>query len=193
MALAKDPDRLPRGAHVFVAMVFSTAIWAVMVFWTLAYLRRISGGLTPFDLRPFGYDLGEARTFLVALSQIGRDYYIDIQLTLDTAFPATYALSRGLLIWWLFAPGRLSERPLPRPVQLFLVGLPIATAVFDYRENASITAMLLAGPQVTADVVASASFWTQAKSLFGLLSESTALTLSAIAAMRWYHRRKARQ
>src|ERR1700704_2992505 len=86
MALAKDPDRLPRGAHVFVAMVFSTAIWAVMVFWTLAYLRRISGGLTPFDLRPFGYDLGEARTFLVALSQIGRDYYIDIQLTLDTAF-----------------------------------------------------------------------------------------------------------
>ena len=46
------PDRkaYPRSGHVFVALVLSMALWAVMVFWSLAYLRRIAGGLEPFDL-----------------------------------------------------------------------------------------------------------------------------------------------
>ena len=97
------PDRkaYPRSGHVFVALVLSMALWAVMVFWSLAYLRRIAGGLEPFDLRPFGYDIGDARALLGALSQLGRDYYLNTQLSLDNAFPATYALSRVLLLLWL--------------------------------------------------------------------------------------------
>src|SRR5262249_5408937 len=129
-------------------MVISIALWAYMMFWSLPYLRRIAGGLQPFDLRPFGYSVEEARALLFALSQIGRDYYANVQLAIDNAFPATYALSRGLLLLWLTLPGRTSDRPIPWGPRLTLLALPTVAAAFDYLENDGIAAMLAAGPQV---------------------------------------------
>jgi hypothetical protein len=175
---------------VIVALIVSFALWAAMLFWTLAYLRRIAGGLEPFELRPFGYTVEEARTLLHALSDIGRAYYADVQLQLDTAYPALYALSRGLLLLWLTTAGRTAQRPLPLPVRIALLALPLLAAWFDYAENNAIAAMLTAGPQVGADLVARASFWTQAKWLVGLLTEVTCVTLLAIAFMRRRHRRR---
>jgi hypothetical protein len=187
--MTPNHNRYPRSGHVFVALVVSIALWAVMVFWTLAYLRRISGGLEPFDLRPYGYDLSEARALLAALSQIGRDYYLNVQLQLDTAYPFTYALSRVLLLWWLTIPGRIADFAIPLRARLTLAGLPIATAAYDYVENNAIAAMLTAGPQVDAETVAWASFWTQAKSLGGLLTDATAVILLMIVLNRWWQRR----
>ena len=103
-------EQFPRTAQMAVALIVSFVLWGVMVSWTLAYLRRTAGGLAPFDLRPFGYTPDEARTLLHALSGIGRAYYADVQLQLDTAYPAVYALSRGLLLFWLTAPGRTAGR-----------------------------------------------------------------------------------
>jgi hypothetical protein len=187
--MTPDRNRYPRSGHVLVAMVVSTAIWAVMVFWTLAYLRRVSGGLAPFDLRPFGYGVEEARTFLAALSQIGRDYYLNIQLSLDNAYPFTYAFSRALLLLWLTIPGRLSDRAMPPLARAALAALPIATAACDYVENDAIAKMLTAGPKVDADTVAWASFWTQAKSFAGLISEGLAVILGVTVFHRWWQRR----
>ncbi len=188
------PDRkaYPRSGHVFVALVLSMALWAVMVFWSLAYLRRIAGGLEPFDLRPFGYDIGEARALLGALSQLGRDYYLNTQLSLDNAFPATYALSRVLLLLWLTIPGRLADHPIPFLTRLALLVLPIATAACDYVENDAIAAMLMAGPQVEAELVSWASFWTQTKSLGALLTDATSVILLVIVFNRWWQRRYGR-
>jgi hypothetical protein len=162
-----------------------------MVFGTLPYLRRTAGGLEPFDLRPFGYTPEEARALLYALSEIGRAYYADVQLQLDTAFPALYALSRGLLLLWVTAPGRTAERPLPFSARLALLALPLATATFDYFENEGIAAMLAAGPQAGDDLIEQASLWTRAKSLAGLATELVCVSLAAIAYMRWRHRRRA--
>jgi hypothetical protein len=171
-----------------VALIVSFALWGVMVFWTLAYLRRIAGGLAPFDLRPFGYTVEEARALLHALSDIGRSYYADVQLQLDTVYPALYALSRGLLLLWLTAPGRIMDQPIPLSARVALLMLPILTAGSDYLENNGIAAMLAAGPQVGGDLVEHASFWTRAKSLTGLLTEATCLFLAAMAGMRWRRR-----
>jgi len=171
-------------------MVVSIALWAVMVLGPLAYLRRIAGGLEPFDLRPFGYDVGEARALLGALSQIGRDYYANVQLSLDTAYPATYAFSRGLLLWWLTMPGRLADHALTLRARGALLVLPVLTATFDYVENDGIRAMHAAGPRVEADLVEWASFWTQAKSITGLLSEAMTVMLSVIVFHRWWQRRQ---
>src|SRR5215467_4237769 len=171
-------EQFPRTAHVVVALIVSFALWGVMVFGTLAYLRRTAGGLEPFDLRPFGYTPEEARALLYALSDIGRAYYADVQLQLDTAFPALYAISRGLLLLWVTAPGRTAERPL-------------ATAWFDYFENEGIAAMLAAGPQAGDDLIERTSLWTRAKSLAGLATELVCVSLAAIAYMRWRHRRRA--
>ena len=188
--MANDRNTFPRGGQVFVALVVSMALWAVMVFGTLAYLRRIAGGLAPFDLRPWGYDVGEARRLLAALSEIGREYYANTQLSLDTAFPFTYALSRGLLLLWLTMPGRVADRPLSVVVRGGLAALGIITAGFDYAENYYIAEMLATGPQVSADVVGWASFWTQAKSLAALVTETVCIVLLAFALMRWRHRRR---
>ena len=190
--MTPDPNRYPRSGHVFVALVVSIALWAFMVFWTLAYLRRISGGLEPFDLRTYGYDLSEARALLAALSQLGRDYYLNIQLSLDNAYPATYAFSRVLLLWWLTIPGRVADFAIPFRARLALAALPVATAACDYVENGAIAAMLTAGPQVDAETVAWASFWTQAKSLGGLLTDATAVILLMIMLNRWWQRRYGR-
>jgi hypothetical protein len=183
-------EQFPRTVHVVVALIVSFALWGVMVFWTLAYLRRIAGGLEPFDLRPFGYTPDEARALLFALSNIGRTYYADVQLQLDTAYPALYALSRGLLLFWLTAPGRTATQPLPLPARLALLTLPLATAWFDYIENDGIAAMLAAGPQAGDELIERASFWTRAKSLAGLATESMCVALAAIAFVRWRHRRQ---
>jgi len=186
--MSPRPEQFPRTAHVVVALIVSFALWGVMVFYTLAYLQRIAGGLAPFDLRPLGYTVAEARALLAALSDIGRAYYADVQLQLDTAYPALYALSRGLLLLWLTAPGRTAERPIPLPARAALLVLPVLTAWFDYFENDGIAAMLAAGPQAAADLIEKASFWTQAKSLAGLITEVSYVALAALAFVRWRRR-----
>jgi hypothetical protein len=184
-------EQFPRTAHVAVALIVSFILWGVMVFGTLAYLRRLAGGLEPFDLRPFGYTPEEARALLHALSAIGRAYYADVQLQLDTAYPALYALSRALLLFWVTAPGRTAERPLPLPARLALLALPLVTAWFDFFENEGIAAMLAAGPQASDELIERTSFWTRAKSLAGLATELLCVILAAIAFVRWRHRRRA--
>jgi hypothetical protein len=183
-------EQFPRTGHVVVALIVSFALWGVMMFWTLAYLRRIAGGLEPFDLRPFGYTPEEARALLFALSSIGRTYYADVQLQLDTAYPALYALSRGLLLFWLTAPGRTATQPLPLPARFALLALPLAAAWFDYFENDGIAALLAAGPQADSELIERTSFWTRAKSLAGLATELMCIVLAAIAFVRWRHRRQ---
>src|SRR5262245_23620676 len=156
-----------------------------MVFWTVPYLRRIAGGLEPFDLRPFGYTLEDARVLLQALSEIGRAYYADVQLQVDTVYPAVFALSRVLLLLWLTQPGRTAAGPIPLAVRAALLAPPILNAWFDYLENDAIAAMLAAGPELSADLVARASFWTQATWLTALVTEATCVILLAIAFIRW--------
>jgi hypothetical protein len=34
------------------------------MFFSLAHLARLAGGLTPFDIRPWGYSYADARAFL---------------------------------------------------------------------------------------------------------------------------------
>jgi hypothetical protein len=56
-----------RGAILVAAvLVASGLLWAVMFFGSLAHLTRLAGGLTPFDIRPWGYSYADARAFLAA-------------------------------------------------------------------------------------------------------------------------------
>src|SRR5262249_42336513 len=98
---------------------------------------------------------------------------------------------RGLLLFWVTAPGRAADRPLPLLARLALLVLPLATAWFDYFENQGIAAMLAAGPQASDELIEHTSFWTRAQSLVGLATELVCVILAAIAFMRWRHRRRA--
>ena len=74
MGSSGRPASAPRGTgayggrQVVVALIASYGLAAYMILGPLAYLRRISGGLLPFDLRPFGYTATEARALTSAPS-----------------------------------------------------------------------------------------------------------------------------
>jgi len=87
-------EQFPSGLLVAVLLVASGLLWAVMFFGPLAYLTRLAGDLTPFDIRPRGY----TRAFLEAIGEQGRSYYANPELVIDTFYPPLYALSRGLAL-----------------------------------------------------------------------------------------------
>ncbi len=168
----------------------SVALLATMVLGTLAELEGLAGGLPPFDLRAGGYTLVEARDFLAALGRDGVFLYADVQLRVDAIYPATYAVSRGLLLWWLTQPGRPWARATPLALRVVLgLGLPVAAAAFDYAENHYIALMLRDPPAVAADLVAAASFSTQAKSVLTIVVEVGWIALAIAALMRARRRR----
>jgi hypothetical protein len=182
-------QQFPSGRWVLAILLVSVALWAVMVFGTLAHLRRLAGGLDPFDVRPLGYGTGEARLLLDALGDAGRGFYARVQLRLDAVYPASYALSRGLLLWWLTARGRLRAAPIALQLRIILAGIPAAAAAFDYGENIQIARMLAAGSNIESTVIEAASRMTVLKSLFSSVSETCAIVLAVIAGVRWQRRR----
>jgi hypothetical protein len=182
--------QIPSGRWVLAIMLVSIVLWAAMVFGTLAHLRRLAGGLDPFDVRPFGYSVGEAHLLLDALGDAGRDFYTRVQLRLDALYPAAYALSRGLMLWWLTVPGRLRAAPIALPLRIMLVGMPVAAAAFDYAENIQIGRMLAAGSNVESGAIEAASRMTVLKSLLSSASETCVIVLAVIAGLRWQRRRQ---
>ncbi|SMP33323.1 hypothetical protein [Shimia sagamensis] len=133
----------------------ATAIYLVMVFWTMPTISAAAGGMVPFDMRPFGYTAQEARNFLASLTADGRDFYLSVQLRLDLIYPAVL----GIMLIVGFQ--NLFERPWS---MLFsFVALIMVSA--DYLENYMVATMLHSGADGLEDsVVAFASFWTRCKS-----------------------------
>jgi len=183
-----DQTRFPLGRFVLAILLVSIALWAVMIYGTLPHLRQLAGGIEPFDVRPFGYSVPLARALLDALGESGRDFYARVQLRIDLIYPATYALSRGGIMWWLTEPGRLRDTAIPLPIRIALLVLPLAAAVFDYGENIQIGRMLSAGPNVDAAVIETASRLTIVKSMCGAASEIAVLALAAVVFLRWRRR-----
>ena len=178
------------GRWVLFIMLASIALWAVMVFGTLAHLRQLAGGIDPFDVRPLGYGTAQARALLDALGDAGRDFYARVQLRVDTIYPASYALSRALVLWWVTEPGRLRAAPIPIMLRVLLLCPSLAAAGFDYAENVFIGRMLAAGPAIDSAVIESASQMTQVKSLISSLNEMLVIFLAVLAALRWRRRRE---
>jgi hypothetical protein len=106
------PKQFPSGFLVAVLLTASGLLWAVMFFGP-SHLSRLSSGMTPFDIRPWGYSSAEARAFLEAIGVEGRAYYATPELVLDAFYPPLYAVSRGLALWWLTIRGASGRRQCP--------------------------------------------------------------------------------
>ena len=126
----------------------AVAAYAVLVGWFGPQVQAAAGGLTPFDLRPLGYNLADAQAFLTALTPAGRDIYLGPVRIDDTIFPVLFTLTlclpirRWALSWTLPA---------------------LAYGLLDLAENMAVAVLLRAGPAVEAGQVAWASGLTQAK------------------------------
>lgn len=181
----------PPGWLVVAALALSIVLFFSMIWGPLAELRRIAGGLAPFDMRPGGYDLADARALLAALGEEGRAYYANTQLEVDTLYPLTYALSRGLLLLWLASPGRASSGGFCNRVKAAFLVASTAACLFDWAENQGIAAMLASGTEVSPATVARASACTVAKSAASTVTECLCLALLASGLWRWLQRRRA--
>ena len=68
---------------VMALFAATIGLYLVMLLWSLPKIAAEAGGLTPFDMRPGGYSLAEARAFLAALSPEGTAFYLGVQHRLD--------------------------------------------------------------------------------------------------------------
>ena len=147
------------------------AIYAVMLLWTLPTITAEADGLTPFDLRPLGYSIDEARAFLAALSDEGRALYLDTQLRLDTVYPVLLMVTLVLATSLLTSPGWL---------RWLLVAPAVLGMVFDLLENHVTRQMLRAGAGgLTEQLVEQGSRWSILKSGFTTISMTAVLVLLA--------------
>ena len=181
--------QFPSGLLVAALLVASGLMWAVMFFGPLAHLSRLAGGATPFDIRPKGYRYDEARAFLDAIGEQGRECYANPELVLDMFYPPLYAVSRGLALGWLTMPGRVREASLPLSWRAALIAVPVIMASLDVVENGCIAAMLWTWPDLSLGLVRVSSLATRMKIMTGVQTE----ILMAGLAVIWLVRRSRRR
>jgi len=117
----------------WAVFVIALAVYGWMVLVTLAGIQAEAGGLRPFDMRPMGYSVEEARAFLAALSDAGREIYLGPQRLLDSIYPALLAIVLGGAAWMLFSKTW---------VRATLIFTALVGMLADYTENVAIGFLL---------------------------------------------------
>lgn len=164
-------------AIFWLVFAATLGVYLVMLVWTLPAITAAAGGLAPFDLRPSGYTLDEARAFLAALTSDGTTLYRNVQQRLDIAYPVLLAATLVMAIL-LLSPAGLGR--------WLLAATALPGMVFDYLENASVAAMLDGGAAaLTPELAAAASRWTVLKSVFSTLAFVVLLAFLGL----WLYRR----
>lgn len=167
----------------WISLAVSAAIYLIMVGWSLPRISAAAGGLAPFDMRPSGYEPDEARTFLSALSEEGRGFYLSVQHRLDLVYPPVLALTLALGLW-IMAPVR-AVIPL-----LVLVAVPLLAMIADLAENWLVAQMLNTPPESLNDnLVAIASTATVLKSVMTTIAMTLLLLFTAYSGWRKWRRR----
>lgn len=164
----------------WVSLAISGIVYAVMLTWTLPSISAAAGGRVPFDLRPLGYSPDEATAFLQAITDDGRELYLNVQHRLDIVYPLSLAL--------VIASGIAILAPVQRSVWKWaLASVALPGMLFDFWENRLVRKMLLANPEnIDPQLISAASFATLMKSVFSTIALSTLfLLLLSWAYGRW--------
>jgi hypothetical protein len=182
-------DRWLQPRAVIAVAVAALALYVVMGVYTLPYLAAEADGLAMLDVRPLGYSHEEAVAYLSALSPRGKEFYLDVQHPIDTAFPPLLALAAGLAIAAFTRPDDPRAPHLPGPVRFILLFVicPLM-ALLDLTENRLVAALLRSDPAgVDASLTSLASAITIAKSAAVTTGLSAVLALGIAA---WRRRRR---
>lgn len=147
------------GKTVLILFVLTNVVYGTILGYSIPLVLSFSPESILFDMSPAGYSYAEAIELLKSLGPDGRNAYLTIQIPIDLVYPAMFGVSYALMITWILKQG-LSKHS---RVHL-LAFVPVFAGLFDYLENASIVAMLYAFPDVSENLVASASSFTIAKS-----------------------------
>lgn len=157
---------MSKGWKIYWLVVAATVTnYLIMVLWSLPVVSGMAAGGVPFDMRPSGYSFEDARMFLTAISDEGRDFYLDTQQLLDLFYPTLLSITVAIPLAHL----------VPRYWGWILAVLAIAAGVFDHLENSAVAVMLREGPDtLTEAMVSTASNFSLLKSI------STTIVLVAL-------------
>jgi|GEM_PF-482333 len=172
------------GWKVYWVIVAATVTnYLVMILWSLPLVSEMAGGGMPFDMRPGGYSHDDAREFLTAITDAGRDFYLGTQQLLDLSYPTLVAITLTIPLFHL----------VPRYWGWALAVLAIAAGVFDHLENSAVAVMLRVEPNaLTEAMVSTASNWTLAKTISMTCASVALLVILCMKGIAWLRTRKAR-
>lgn len=158
----------------WISFAAASAVYLVMVLWSIPVITKAAGGIAPFDMRLTGYTVAEAKSFLTALSEDGRQFYLKVQLRLDLIYPA--------LLGILLVIGYQRVYRAPWTTVFSCVAMVMVSA--DYLENYMVATMLQTEVgALDENVVTLASFWTMCKAAAATVAFG-ALLWGAVARMR---------
>lgn len=179
----QSADAISKGWKIYWVVVAATVTnYLIMVLWSLPLVSEMAGGSVPFDMRPGGYSFDGARGFLTAITDEGREFYLDTQQLLDLFYPTLFAITVAIPLAHL----------VPRYWGWTLAVLAIAAGVFDHLENSAVAIMLRAEPDaLTEAIVSTASNWTLAKAISTTIVLVALLVVLCIKCIVWLKTRKA--
>jgi len=168
---------MTKGWKVYWVVVAATvANYLIMILWSLPQVSEMAGGGVPFDMRPGGYSFDDALEFLIAITDTGRDFYLNTQQLLDSFYPTLFAATVAIALAHL----------LPRYWGWALATIAIVAGGFDYLENSAVAAMLRVEPDaLTQAMVSTASNWTLAKSVSTTIASLALLIVLCIKGFAW--------
>jgi hypothetical protein len=155
--------------------------YLIMILWSLPKVSELAGGGAPFDMRLGGYSYDDALVFVTAITDTGRDFYLNTQQRLDLFYPALFAATVAIALVHL----------LPRYWGWASAAIAIAAGGFDYLENSAVAAMLSVEPDaLTQAMVSTANNWTLAKSTSVTIASSALLIAPCIKGFAWLRSRR---
>lgn len=174
---------MSKGWKIYWVVVAATITnYLIMVLWSLPLISEMAGGGKPFDMRPGGYSMEDARVFLTAITDSGRDFYLNTQQLLDLFYPTLFAISVAIPLAHL----------VPQYWGRTLAVSAIAAGAFDHLENIAVAVMLRVEPDaLTESMVSTASNWTLAKSISTTIASVALLVVLCMKGIVWLKTRKA--
>ncbi len=155
-------------SKTLITLLFMLAIGVLYVMLTVTFpVINSKLGTEAFDLKLLGYEPSEVVIMLDRLDKQTIDYYLFPQLfLLDLVYPILLSLFLSFFILRLLIKTNIVN---PQST-IYLSYIPYGVILFGYIENGLIAHMLIQASNVTVPLIRSASFVTQLKSLFTLVS-----------------------
>lgn len=152
-------QHVSHGKTVLLLFIITNLIYASMLMYSLPLVSSYAPELVLFDMSPMGYSYNQAIELLTSLGVDGRSLYLFVQLPLDFIYPGMFSVSYALLITWML------KQYLAIDSRFFLIAfIPFLAGGSDYLENISIIIMLESFPNISENLVSTASAFTIAKS-----------------------------
>jgi len=169
------------GKRVLIWVIITYLIYAFILFVSIPSVSKFTGGMSTFNMMPFGYSSEYVMKLLFTLGSEGRHAYLFHQIPLDLFFPFIFAFGNCLLIGFL-----LNKINSLKGKLMYLCLLPVFASWFDYLENIGVMTMLLNFPNVSEFVIQFTEFFSVTKSLLMNIFFFVLFVLFVLVGFKWY-------